>query len=421
MKHVKLFEQFFESLNEGFKNTKDFEKFLEEIDGMGESQIKKIMGRDYIDTPGFYSDEKDDYDGIIDFMTSNMGKSDFEKLKKYWETKVAESINESNKFSDAFSVLDFFGGALPNDYNKARAVASKAGYDLPTSLYDQAAQMAQDGETEDLHEGRIAIKHVYSNAPVRNKVLELLKSGKISESDFMAAVSKAGAPSKWLQRNSQYFKIEEENGVKFYSLSKSGETIVNSQLNEAFGNRAGLTKEETLALAQKVADAISKIGDGKCTVNKKTLEEDSFDLDIDGEEYAGGSYSLYDNGNIVNHAIGNSVKEPIYGNWKKDDVNAIAKKIKAIDAQLNEANVEIFGDFEIDENLIVDPLDVTKDFFYVSINGTVYGYQAKSGGNAEDLANTFKGMLKYSAGKALAWLKKNAELVSGSKKAIQHA
>jgi len=57
----------------------------------------------------------------------------------------------------------------------------------------------------------------------------------------------------------------------------------------------------------------------------------------------------------------------------------------------------------------------------VSINGTVYGYQAKSGGNAEDLANTFKGMLKYSAGKALAWLKKNAELVSGSKKAIQHA
>jgi hypothetical protein len=366
MKHVKLFEQFIESLNEGFKNTKDFEKFLEEIDGMGESQIKKIMGKNYIDTPGFYSDEKEDYDGIIDFMTSNMGKSDFEKLKKYWETKVAESV-------------------------------------------------------EYINEARIAIKHVYSNAPVRNKVLELLKSGKISESDFMAAVSKAGAPSKWLQRNSQYFKIEEENGVKFYSLSKSGETIVNSQLNEAFGNRAGLTKEETLALAQKVADAISKIGDGKCTVNKKTLEEDSFDLDIDGEEYAGGSYSLYDNGNIVNHAIGNSVKEPIYGNWKKDDVNTIAKKIKAIDAQLNEANVEIFGDFEIDENLIVDPLDVTKDFFYVSINGTVYGYQAKSGGNAEDLANTFKGMLKYSAGKALAWLKKNAELVSGSKKAIQHA
>ena len=106
------------------------------------------------------------------------------------EDLKSESLNEGfKKFSDAFSVLDFFGGALPNDYNKARAAANKAGYDLPTSLYHQAAQMAQDGETEDLHEGRIAIKHVYSNAPVRNKILELLKSGKISESDFMDAVS----------------------------------------------------------------------------------------------------------------------------------------------------------------------------------------------------------------------------------------
>jgi hypothetical protein len=238
----------------------------------------------------------------------------------------------------------------------------------------------------------------------------------------MDAVSKSGAPSKWVQRNSHYFKIEEEDGAKFYSLSKIGSTIVNS-INEAsqFGNRAGLTKEETLKIAQKVADAISKLGDGKCTVNKKSVDEDSFDLDIDGEEYAGGSYNLYDNGNIVNHAIGNAVKEPIYGNWKKDDVNAMIKKIKAIDVQLNESEVEIFGEYEIDESLVVDPLDITKDFFYVSINGTTYGYQAKAGGSVEDIAKTFKGMLKYSAGKALAWLKKNADLASGSKKAVNEA
>lgn len=282
-------------------------------------------------------------------------------------------------------------------------------------------QFVNENLDESINEARIAIKHAYSNAPVRNKVLELLKNGKISESDFMNAVSKAGAPSKWLQRNSQYFKIEEENGVKFYSLSKSGETIINSlQLNEAanFGKLAGLSKEETLKIAQKLADAISKAEGNKCTVNKKSLEADSFDLDIDGEEYEGGSYSLYDNGSIVNHAIGNSVKEPIYGNWKKDDVNTMVKKIKAIDAQLNESEIEIYGEFEIDENLIVDPLDVTKDFFYVSINGTIYGYQAKPGDSVEDIAKTFKGMLKYSAGKALTWLKKNAQLVSGSKKAM---
>ena len=319
-----------------------------------------------------------------------------------------EFVGESKKFSDAFAVLDFFAGALPNDYNKAHAAAKKAGYDLPTSLYDEAAMMAQDGENENLQrdfeqfineakqydavilepgkgrahykkiatdltkqgikagtsagkdniilvgrlkgkeaadllkdqgievvrfsgdggewtpdlgesvsEGRIALNHVYANAPVRNKVLEILRNGRVTEQDFMNAVSKAGAPSKWISRNSHFFKVEEEDGVKYYSLSKTGHVIMSA---------------------------------------------------------------------------------------------------------INESEVlDIYEEFGLEENLVVDPLDLTKDFFYVSINGTVYGYQAKSGGNVEDLAKTFKGMLKYSAGKALAWLKKNAELVSGSKKALNEA
>lgn len=168
-----------------------------------------------------------------------------------------------------------------------------------------------------VNEGRIALNHVYSNAPVRNKVLEILKNGKITEQDFMDAVSKAGAPNKWLSRNSHFFKIEEEDGIKYYSLSKSGQVIMNA-INE-------------------------------------------------GEE------------------------------------------IEVL---------EIYEEFGLEENLIVDPLDITQDFFYVSINGSIYGYQAKGGANIEDLAKTFKGMLKYSAGKALAWLKKNADLASGSKKAL---
>lgn len=76
----------------GFKNTTDFEKFLIEIDGMGESQIKKIMGKDYIDTPGYYQDEKGDYDDAEDFMRSNMGTSEYEKLESWWENNVAESV-----------------------------------------------------------------------------------------------------------------------------------------------------------------------------------------------------------------------------------------------------------------------------------------------------------------------------------------
>lgn len=82
------------SLNEAekFKATKDFEEFLEEIDGMPENRIKRIMGSKYIDTPGGYRDEADDYDNdIVEYMISNMGRKEFEKLQAYWETNIKES------------------------------------------------------------------------------------------------------------------------------------------------------------------------------------------------------------------------------------------------------------------------------------------------------------------------------------------
>jgi hypothetical protein len=104
----------------GFKNTTDFEKFLIEIDGMGESQIKKIMGKEYIDTPGFYQDEKGNYDDVEDFMRSNMGTSEFEKLESWWESNVAESVvTEAKKYkfkelSAAWEVV--YGEDMEDEY-----------------------------------------------------------------------------------------------------------------------------------------------------------------------------------------------------------------------------------------------------------------------------------------------------------------
>jgi len=80
---------------EKFKSTEDFEEFLEEIDGMPEVRIKRIMGKDYIDTPGGFRDEADDYDNdIVEYTLSNMGRKDFEALKAWWENNVQESLTE---------------------------------------------------------------------------------------------------------------------------------------------------------------------------------------------------------------------------------------------------------------------------------------------------------------------------------------
>ena len=103
MKNIPTFEDFiYESINEAekFKATKDFEEFLEEIDGMPEVRIKRIMGNKYIDTPGGYRDEADDYDNdIVEYMISNMGRKEFEKLQTYWETNIKESVNEGTKYA----------------------------------------------------------------------------------------------------------------------------------------------------------------------------------------------------------------------------------------------------------------------------------------------------------------------------------
>ena len=104
--YINSFEEF---LNEAekFKATKDFEDFLEEIDGMDERSIKLKMGKDYIDTPGSYRDEADDYDNdITEYMIANMGRKEFEKLKAYWETNIKESAaNESKEAEMTISGL----------------------------------------------------------------------------------------------------------------------------------------------------------------------------------------------------------------------------------------------------------------------------------------------------------------------------
>lgn len=67
-----------------FRNKKNFERFLVEIDSMPECAIREIMGEEYIDTPGFYKEEKREYKGIVDFMEMNMGERELGRLKEWW-------------------------------------------------------------------------------------------------------------------------------------------------------------------------------------------------------------------------------------------------------------------------------------------------------------------------------------------------
>lgn len=68
-------------------------------------------------------------------------------------------------------------------------------------------------------------------------------------------------------------------------------------------------------------------------------------------------------------------------------------------------------------NLAVMPVGLKGQEFVVKINGKEYGYTEKEGDlSIKEISDKFKKLLKYSSGRALAWLKKHTELSTGSAK-----
>jgi hypothetical protein len=181
-----------EEINEGakFKSTKNFEDFLEEIDGMGDSQIKKIMGKDYIDTPGFYSEEADDYNNdIIEFMTSNMGKSDFEKLKDYWENNVAESlVNEAKSLLFSFDYntdeddVDYIQGLLKDA--KVDAIA-QPGLDSEEMIVKAKNEVELRKAKKAIQANGFEIYESVINEALKSSILSSLIDMKYAPKDFL--------------------------------------------------------------------------------------------------------------------------------------------------------------------------------------------------------------------------------------------
>lgn len=103
----------------------------------------------------------------------------------------------------------------------------------------------------------------------------------------------------------------------------------------------GLTKAQTKKVAELYAKAISKDSNNvvKYTVNMKTLDDDAFDLDANGDEYAGGSYNIYANNEVVNHAVNGGES---YGKYN-DSVDTIVKNIKKLaeSLEVNESKITL--------------------------------------------------------------------------------
>jgi hypothetical protein len=105
--------------------------------------------------------------------------------------------------------------------------------------------------------------------------------------------------------------------------------------------------------AEKFAQHMSKKEGKKFTVTPGSVDEKSFDLDVDGEKYMGGSYLIKDNGDIVNVAMGNKVS----GNVNQLEEGDLMKNIgKGLDYESTEEMIRdyasgLFGDTYEPEDL----------------------------------------------------------------------
>ena len=91
-----------------------------------------------------------------------------------------------------------------------------------------------------------------------------------------------------------------------------------------FINEAKVMKQkDTAKIAKKLAAALSKADGKEFKISKNSLESGGFDLDMDGDEYAGETYFIGDAGEIVNAATRNDV----YGHMDDSEAELI-KTIK---------------------------------------------------------------------------------------------
>jgi hypothetical protein len=310
----------------------NFEQFLNEAKNFKVGDTWEWHGKDWS------ADQKKDVDTIKKVKITKVegsnitGQFDGESKEyiirdanKYLKKKVNESeeITESNikvgdtvsrKFmgedpTQTFKVISISGG-------KAKLKDTKTGEENGMYLSDLIK------ESEELEEATKENPSVWVPGGF-DKEMSKYPNNKITKEIVLKAAKK--------------YNVDAEDAIQYVEFG--WDIDLNESVNEAEASY-GLSKAETKKVAETLAKAISKNDGVKCTVNLKSLEEDSFDLDIDGEEYEGGSYYINDKGEVVNAAI---TPHEIYGKAEssvEDFIKGLKKPVKE-SAEVNESKITI--------------------------------------------------------------------------------
>jgi len=158
-------------------------------------------------------------------------------------------------------------------------------------------------------------------------------------------------------------ELDKEGLISDILRGKHGGKYVDAAF-ESINEKFSYDKKDILDTANGIAKAISKMDRVKAEVHDFEFNKGKgagFEISVDGEKSAGGSYIVQPNGNVVNIAIGNKFPNAVYarvGDIKhrdpigKVDVNDIIGNIKLYESAINEKEKQSTDRSPIDDDAI---------------------------------------------------------------------
>jgi len=116
----------------------------------------------------------------------------------------------------------------------------------------------------------------------------------------------------WYEPEEDDYIVGDDDDEDFgYNDDEDEEELDESKIEEAMDVAKDMTTQEASGHAERFAKYMSDKEDKEFTVTAGSVEGPSFDLDVDGMKYEGGSYLILTNGDIVNAAL---PENPVYAN-----------------------------------------------------------------------------------------------------------
>ena len=198
-----------------------------------------------------------------------------------------------------------------------------------------------NGDVQDVHYDTIVAESLVNEAFSR-------MSKDTIENELYKASQELSKYYDWLKAGNDSGKGETLNSIidllkksksnikRFNKPEEVKGTIYESVVNEAFK----FSKKEVEAAANLIASAISQADKVKAKVHD--LEYDKgrgagFEISIDGEKYDGGSYTVKDNGDVVNSAIGNKHPNAVYNTIGNKDIADVFINMEKYESIVTEA------------------------------------------------------------------------------------